>query len=129
MEAKMRYLALLVLLVASVAGADGIDNFTYTGLWWNPNITFSLPATLQAPTSGDTWSFETNINYLGGVLSGALGFYAPPDASLAVVELGYPVSYPPGFVSGPSTDPYTVWPYDISMGRCCGREMEATYSL
>ena len=108
----MKYL-LGLLLTTSLASADGIDNFTYDMQW--ATISFSLPATLQVPTGGDTrelWEFPTNINYLGGVLTGAFAFYNPPNAADAVIELGYIVSTPPGFVWDPNLSFYQQWPFD-----------------
>jgi hypothetical protein len=112
MEAKMKYLALLLLLCASVARADSIDNFAYDMQW--AVVTFSLPATVQVPVvpAGAAWEFPTNINYLGGVLSGSLSFYDPPDPSVAAIRLGYIVSVPPGFIWDPNLSFYQQWPFD-----------------
>ena len=120
----MKYLALLLLLCASVARADGIDNFDYGGGYFDSDITFSLPPTLQVPKvpAGAPWEFPTNINYLGGVLSGAFAFYDPPNPTEAVIELGYIVSVPPGFVDDPNISFYQQWPYDyqhIAPLLCC----------
>lgn len=105
MEAKMRHLApLLVLLCASVARADGIDNFTWQTDSLVGLVAFQLPA-----TEPNTQQYTFPFDFLGGSIEGVLAFISP---TFAVLGLGDVISPPPGFVQDPNIEPGLQWPYD-----------------
>jgi hypothetical protein len=98
-------LLLTTLLMASLASADSIDNFTIEANGQLGTIRFSLPATEPSKgfnppgAPGAPIAFYFPFNFAGGVLGGVLYFYDPTFGDFASTGI---ISYPPGFVQDPS---------------------------
>lgn len=71
------------------------------------------------------------MNYFGGVLTGELEFYDPPNPTEALIALGYIVSTPPGFVYDPNLSFYQQWPFDYqhSAPMFCCSDSSALFTL
>jgi hypothetical protein len=113
----MKYLLGLLLslfLLASLARADGIDNFALDRGAFGI-VAFSLPAT--EPFNGFDPATETDFtatfpfNFDGGVIGGVVEFFDPTFGAFAITGI---ISYPPGWFQDPTKSPGQLWPFDYN---------------